>query len=385
MAIAAGSRVNLAIVEEVTRNTTPATNFTTLRYKSENLSLKKETFQSEEHRSDRAISSIRHGMRTVDGNIEVEASVGGHDMLFEGALAGTWAAGTSVSTVTAVASGNKLTRATGSFITDGYLVGDIITISGYATAGNNGTARVTAVAALELTIASTGLFAKTLSNDTGGAVILKGKRLKTGTTLKTYSIEEGFLDVSEYRKFTGCAVNEMTITIQPKQIVSVSFGMIGMDSDAMQSSAFAPGYTASGTNEPLDAYNGGLWEGGVANTIVTGATIRLSNGRSTDGVVGSPITPDIFEGRTAISGTISVFFDDAATYNKFRNETSTNLDIVLKDPNGTDFLRVVVPAIKLNSAEFSVPMEGPVPVSMEFQGYLDSTAGCMMYLQRSNS
>lgn len=47
------------------------------------------------------------------------------------------------------------TRATGSFITDGFQVGDLIETSGFSNSGNNGTFEVTAVTALALTVVTT--------------------------------------------------------------------------------------------------------------------------------------------------------------------------------------------------------------------------------------
>lgn len=47
---------------------------------------------------------------------------------------------------------NQYTRAAGSFVTDGFQVGDEITATGFATSGNNGRGVITAVAALTLTL-----------------------------------------------------------------------------------------------------------------------------------------------------------------------------------------------------------------------------------------
>lgn len=49
------------------------------------------------------------------------------------------------------ASGTVFTRAAGSFITDGFCIGDEITAAGFATSANNGVAMVTAISALQLT------------------------------------------------------------------------------------------------------------------------------------------------------------------------------------------------------------------------------------------
>jgi hypothetical protein len=48
---------------------------------------------------------------------------------------------------------NSYVRAAGSFITEGFAVGQTITVNGFATAANNGTTTVTAVAATALTVA----------------------------------------------------------------------------------------------------------------------------------------------------------------------------------------------------------------------------------------
>lgn len=75
---------------------------------------------------------------------------------------GTTPAGvaTAVDSVAAVADGgasglSKFTRATGSFVTDGFTIGQYITSSGFTTSANNGNWRVEAVTATELTVEDT--------------------------------------------------------------------------------------------------------------------------------------------------------------------------------------------------------------------------------------
>lgn len=389
MTIASGSRVQLAIVEEVSFGTLPAVAMLPVRYKSSKLDYKLEGFTSEEVRADRQIRDFRLGMKGVDGSIDCEMAVGAHDPLYEGALAGVWTAGTSVSGCTTT-SGNKIHRASGSFITDGYLIGDVLVVSGFGTSAHNGLARVAVVEAADLTMASSGTFGKTfVAGDSAGVVNLQGKRLKCGTTMKWYSIEQYFSDLVQYRLFKGCAVNEMSMKIQPKAIAEVSFTFLGQDTAAFQGSQFASSYSASPTGSPLDGFSGGLWEGGVASALVTGLDIKLANGRSVEGVLGSRVTPAIFEGRANITGTATVFFQDATAYNKFVNETESSIDILMVAPNGTDFLRVVVPACKFSSGNVEPKAEGPIPISMDFQSILATSgtapANTTLYMQRSNT
>lgn len=92
MTVAGGSRARLAYVAEVTYGTTPATpSFKTLNPTSHSLGLEKETFQSETIRSDRQIADLRHGVRSVSGDIGVEFRDASLDDLLEAVMMGTWA------------------------------------------------------------------------------------------------------------------------------------------------------------------------------------------------------------------------------------------------------------------------------------------------------
>lgn len=387
MTIGSGSRVGLAIIEEVTFGVLPGTAMFPLRFNTSKLDYTLEGFTSDEVRQDRQIRDFRLGMKGVSGSLDIEQSVGSHDALYEGALAGAWTAGTPVAGCTTIA-GNKIHRASGSWITDGYLVGDVIDTTLFGVSGHNGRCRISAVTAADLTINSTAgaAFAKTIANgDTGGTVTLAGKRLKCGTTLKTYCIEESFNDIVQFRLFKGVAVNEMEIKLQPKAIAMATFTFIGQDTEPFQGTQFAGSYSAGSNSAPLDAFSGGLWEGGAASSLVTGLNIKLANGRTAEGVIGSRVTPAIFEGRANITGSATVFFQDATAYNKFVTETQTSIDILMVDVNGTDFLRVVVPACKFSTGKIDPKAEGPIPITMDFQSIVDTVSGTTLYMQRSNS
>jgi hypothetical protein len=241
---------------------------------------------------------------------------------------------------------------------------------------------------VDLTINATvgAAFAKTIAaGDSGGTVTPVGKRLKCGTTLKTYSIEQYFADLVQYRLFLGVAVNELALKIQPKAIAEATFTLLGQTSLPFQGSQFAASYSTASTNAPLDGFSGGLWEAGVASSLVTGLDIKLANGRTVEGVLGSRVTPAIFEGRANITGSATVFFQDPTLYNKFVNETQSSIDVLMVDPNGTDFLRVVVPAAKFSTGNVDPKAEGPVPITMDFQAILDSTSNTTFYMQKSNT
>lgn len=387
MAIASGSRVILATIPEVTLGVTPAGTLKPLRHTKGMLTLKKEGYKSEEIVSNRQTKDFRLGFREVEASIETELLVQAHDEYYESALAGAFSAPAPVSIATAVVSGNKLTRATGSFITDGYRVGDIVTLSAFAASSgaNNGTVRLATVSALEVSLVSTAgaPFAKTLIADTTGTMTYAGKRLDCGTTMKPVSIEQGFTDIAQYRIFSGMAVNDLDLKIQPKGMVKATFGLIGKDVTPF--TATPKTHSAAGTTTPLDAFSGAMWEAGVPMALITGIDLKLANGRTTQAVVGSKVTPDIFEGNVDITGTATVLFQDATMFSKFDNETESSLDVLCMNAGGTEFLRFVLPRIKFSTGGIEPPAEGPVPITMEFTALIDSVTGTSFYMQRSNA
>lgn len=90
--MASGSRHSLRYIAEVTRGTTPATPaFKTLRHTGTTLGLSKEALQSEEMRSDRMITDVRHGAYSVGGDVNFELSYTSQDDMMEACLGGTWA------------------------------------------------------------------------------------------------------------------------------------------------------------------------------------------------------------------------------------------------------------------------------------------------------
>lgn len=89
--MASGSQHGLSFIAEVTRGTTPTTpTMVNCRHTSCSLGLTKDTFQSEELRTDRQIVDIVAGGYRIGGEIGVEFSYGSHDALLEAALGGTW-------------------------------------------------------------------------------------------------------------------------------------------------------------------------------------------------------------------------------------------------------------------------------------------------------
>lgn len=392
MAFASGTRVRLAYVAESTHGTTPTTpSMKELRSTGRNLNAKKALLESAEVRSDRERTVVRHGFRRVDGAVPFELALAAYDDFLEGALGGTFAAGTAVTSVSVDGTAETFTRASGSFVTDGYRKGDIVVTAGFSNGINNGTWVVTAVSALVLTVAvpTTGAIPNliTESGSGGMSVNLVGKRCDVGTTLKTFTFERQFLDVTQYQVLRGLTVNQLAISVKPEAIVNATMTLLGMSDGGFSGTPLDASIDAAAANDPMTSFEGVLYEAGVVSAIVTGVDLNLANGRALQPVVGSYTSPDVFEGQAKISGRLMLLFQDAVAYAKFQNETESQLWLRMSDPTTpTSFLSFVANRIKYSAGDIDPPKEGPIVIDLPFECLKDVTNSLpSLSIQRSNS
>jgi len=394
MSIASGALYGLRYIAEVTYGVTPGTPvMKALRFLAgPGLDLQKEGYRSNEVRADRQVSNFRHGMRKVVGSIPFELSIGTYDDFLAAALSGAWTAVTS-GAQTFSTTVTDVVRGAGSFITDGFQKGDIVTLTGFTQGPTNGTWKVSAVTAtnLSLCVVATGV-ACAFTTETAAAgktVAVTGKKLQCGTAaLQSFTIEEAYTDILQFFPYRGVAINTFDLSIKPGAIVTGSFGLLGKDLTTPSGTTIASSVTAAVSNAPMDAFNGSIFEGtinaaGLMATI-TGMDLKLTNNRGVQGVVGSNTTAGVFEGQSEVSGTVTAFFTDATLFNKFLNETHSFIEVRLNDANGTDFIRIQIPNAVYTGGTITPPKDGPVVIALPFFAALDTTTGTNLIMQKSN-
>ena len=381
MAIASGASVGIAYTAEVTHGTTPGgPTMKELRSTSRNINPVNGAIQSAERRSNRQMQDFRHGFRQVNGSLGFELGIADYDDMIEGAMSGTLTAGvtTGVTTIDSVNATGKFTRASGSFVTDGFKVGDWVT----TTAAGQGTTQflLTAVAALELTVFPAPV------NDTGDAdevIAVIGQTMDVGSVLKTFTFERRFTDIAQYQVFRGCAINSLALSVQPEQMVVATLDILGMSFADMSGTSLGSPVAATYTS-PFSAFDGGLFVEGVEVAVVTGIDFSIANGRALQAVVGTPTSPDVFEGTNNVTGTITFLLQDASFVSYFEDETEISMTLKLDELGTTGFHAITLPRIKINAADMDPPQEGPIIVTAPFQALYDATAGTTLRWQVSN-
>ena len=357
---ASGINKVVAYKKETTFGELPlATGAQYIRRVTSNFNLTKETYQSEEIRKDYQIQDFRHGVRSVEGSISGELSAGAYSDFLASAVTRNWTAATpslmADAAIEAVGSTYTITRTAGSFLTDGIRVGNVIRLTGFATANNNTNLLVVALTDTVATVVV--LSGGTLTAEivgTGGAYTATGKMTyapSTGHTNDSYTIEEWYSDIAESEVTVGNKVNTVGIALPATGLTTIDFSFMGQDLKQTGTSQYFTTPTAQGTNGIFAAVNGALIVNGVAVALITSVNLNINRNMTSEAVVGSNIRPDIYEGRIVVDGDFSTLFQDRTFSNYFNDETEVSLVVALTESNLPDagFMTFTLPRIKLST------------------------------------
>jgi hypothetical protein len=335
------------------------------------LNLKKKTYESAELRSDQQVVDYRHGMRSVEGSLDGELSCKSYQDIWAALFRAAWAAGATTGAVITIAAGNAngvYTRSSGSYVTDGFKVGDLVLISGFATGANNGQFVITALSATVMT--TTNSASVTEAAGASVTILVDGKKLQvpsTGHTQDSFTIEQlfemGATDVSE--QATGVKPTSFTISVQPDGMTEVSFGLLGKDMTSDNTSYFTTP-TAEDTTGVMSGSVGAIYLDGVAIAVVTSLTINGEMGAEVGQVVGNSTPADVFMGRFRVTGEMQAYFLDNALWTSYSNESE--LSLVVRLNAGTDQVMVMnLPRIKLGGTDKDDKEVGGIVQTVPFQ------------------
>jgi hypothetical protein len=330
-----------------------------LRRVTSGLELKKGTFQSNEIRTDYQISDFRHGSKYVEGPINGELSPGTYKDFFAAALRKAFVSGVAASgvslTITGTSAPYTLTRGAGSWLTDGFKNGDVIRLSVGSLHANNISknlviANISSATAMTVyplngsAMQAEGPIATT-------TITVIGKKTYVPTTGHTnlyYTIEQWQSDISVSESFLDCKVNTVDVSITPTGMSTCNFGFMGRNVDIAGSQYFTSP-TAPTTSGVTAGANGLLLVDNATVANITGINFQINGNMSKEDVVGSNVTPDIFAGSVAVTGQITVLFENDTYLQMFEDETEASIIVTLTTNNTAtaEFITFTIPRIKV--------------------------------------
>lgn len=386
MPIASGVFKQLAYKVESTWGTAPsASGAQALRRTSSTLDLSKETYQSAEIRPDLQLSDFRHGVRSVQGRISGDLSPGTHKDFMAAILKRDYAAVSAITgaSITIAGSGPTytVTRAAGSFLTDGVKVGDVVrlTAGSFNAANLNKNLFVVSLTSTVATVIVLNGSSLTAEGPVASATVLVvGKKTfvpTSGHTDKSFSIEHWFSDIAQSELFSGCKATACAINLPPSGIATVDWDFMGKNV-ATSTSQYFTSPTAATTTGSLAAVNGVVRIGNTTVATLTGLSLNIAANFTGEAVVGSNTRPVMAPGRVLVTGQATCYFEDATYRDAFLNETEISLMAAFTSDNtaAADFVSFVLPRVKFGGSSKDDGEKGIVQ-TIPFQALLNTAGG----------
>ena len=336
-----------------------------LRRETSVFALSKAMYESTEIVSHQQSTGSRHGVQAASGKIVGLISAGTYKLLMATAMRKDFVVGVNtgaIITVTSASTGGAngtYTRSAGSYLTDGFKIGDVINWTGWTTTGAPNNSRNFVITALTATIMTgrhidgppaTAVGAKVAGDSVTGTVM--GKKTlapMTGHTDDYFTIEEWYPDIVQSELFTDCKLQTMMIDIPGSGNSKINMDFIGLGRTAAAAQSFTTPAVET-TTGIMASVNGLLMVNGAVVGNVTAVQITVAEGLTPDGpVVGSNFSPSVSRGRIKVTGQFTAFFADGVTPALFAAETATSLIVVLTaDSTATSsFISLSIGRLKL--------------------------------------
>lgn len=187
--------------------------------------------------------------------------------------------------------------------------------------------------------------------------------LKIGTTRKSFTMEVGHPDIGQYMSYKGVLVDKLSLDFKPDGIVTGKFSLVAKDPTDGTATVFSTTEDAP-TGSPMDTGSGLIKLGGSTIAIVSALTLNLDNDIEMAKVIGQNSLADANLCRAAISGSMTVYFQDATAQNLFLDKTESSLEV--KAVNGSDSYDFLMGRVKFTGAKKPVNKEGLLTYDMPF-------------------
>lgn len=318
-----------------------------------------DTFESNEIVSHQQSTGVGLGVVKPAGKIDGLLSPGTYATLLGSLLRKDMAAGVSAAgaSITIAGSGQTytLTRAAGSYLTDGFKVGDVVRLTAgtFNAANTQKNLLIVTLAALVATVrVINGSTMVAEGPVTGATVAVTGKKSLVPLSAHTndyYTFEEWYPDLGRSEAYADQQVGQAALNLPATGNATISLDTVGR-TRTLGAAQVLTTPTAETVTDILTAVNGVVLVNGAPVANVTGAQVTINgNAAHSDAVVGSNVVDDIQRGRLAVSGSFTAKFDSVTLQTIFDSRSTTSLVLAVTEDAtaNADFVVINLPMIKL--------------------------------------
>lgn len=321
----------------------------------------KQIFSSEEIVSYQQYTGDSYGSANTTGQIDGELSPKTYADFLGSLLRGGFTSGVSSSSVSMTIAGTgpfTITRAAGSYLTDGYKIGDVVQIT---TGTFTGVAKsinllVTGVTATVLTVIVPNGKTLAAQGPVSGNIAVVGKKALTPSTGQNndyYTIEDWLSDISKSRLYTDMQVASADISIPANGNAKITLNFLGLGRTLGNAQVLTTP-TVETSTLILSGVNATILVNGTQTTVATSLSLKI-DGQLAAGepVIGSKTISDNVKGDLKVSGSFSVVKQDEGNATLFENESAPQIIAVLftDQTDSSAFVGFSMPAVNIVSDE----------------------------------
>lgn len=177
--------------------------------------------------------------------------------------------------------------------------------------------------------------------------------LLNGTDLKSFTVQKHIQDCTTpaYINFTGSCVNAMSLNFEVGSPLTGSFGMMALGAAVTETQFTGATFVDAPTKDVMNSVSNvvEILEDGVASTSeFKSISIDLSNNIRAQDAIGSLSHIGMVLGQVAVSGNISIYFEDKTMLDKYIANTSFSISFKVEDAAGNSYT-FLMPKVKFQS------------------------------------
>lgn len=153
--------------------------------------------------------------------------------------------------------------------------------------------------------------------------------------MSSYTFEADQLDIDTQRRFTGLAVNSMTITSPLDGNTTVSYEMIGQEEIKVETPL--GGATPYDNNQAYTHIDGEIDFAGIDDCIVQSFDMTITNNAAADFCWGERGAHSITEANVEVTGNLTLFYINSVINDMYLDDEEGSLNVILKDDDGHEF------------------------------------------------
>jgi hypothetical protein len=196
---------------------------------------------------------------------------------------------------------------------------------------------------------------------------------KLGAAMPSLFIEKAFTDVNQFFLYNGVKPNKFSFEMGGDGELNYSIDLMGAKETQATSSTDATALDHANNHVKFGQFQGYIKEGGSNLAIVTKASLEVSTNLDGNQIpIGAQgVRAGIPEGIATVTGSVTLFFQDASYYTKAINGTKTSLEFGFTAGSNRS-LAFLLPEVKL---ERNTPtIDGPtgIVVEMPYRAFFSS-------------